>query len=87
MDYQEKPVKPSDFAGRYAELCALRDSVNAANAAIEAELAEVVAQGEALRVKAETLSAQIDANRGGQQWLDMKREIRILAQALAGRKA
>ncbi|MBP6544046.1 MAG: hypothetical protein KA265_15770 [Piscinibacter sp.] len=52
-----------------------RDRVNALNAPLEAELAAVIEQHEALRVRMEELSAQIDANRGGQAWLDLKRRI------------
>lgn len=81
--YEERPLKPSEFAVRYQELCALRDAVNAANATAEAELADLVAQQEALRVKAQALADQIDDTRGRAAWIDMKRELRVLAQTLS----
>ena len=56
--YTEVPILASQFPARYAELCALRDAVNAANAPIEAALAEVVSQMETLRVQAEKLAAE-----------------------------
>lgn len=82
LQYKERPLKPSEFAPRLAELVALRDTVNAANAPIEAELEQVNAQAEALRVRAEKLAGQIDDNRGRGKWLAMKRELATLAKAV-----
>ena len=80
--YEESALKPSQFAARYAELCALRDKVNAANVAAEAELADLVKAQEELRVKAQALADKIDDTRGREAWIAMKRELRVLAQAL-----
>lgn len=82
LKYEERPLKPSEFQARLDELCATRDRVNAANAPLEAQLTEVNAQAEALRVKAQALADQIDDNRGRGLWIAMKREIRFLAKAL-----
>jgi uncharacterized coiled-coil DUF342 family protein len=71
----------------YDELCAKRDAVNAQNAPLEAELERANAQAEAARVKAMALAAQIDANRGGRAWIDMKRDIRMLAPAIERARA
>ncbi len=86
MKYESKPLLPAEFGTRYAELCALRDSVNATNAPLEAELEQVNAAAEAARVRAAEIAAQIDANRGGQAWIDLKRDIGALARSLSGRK-
>lgn len=87
MKYASTPVFPADFAARYAELCAQRDAVNAQNAPIEAALEQANAEAEAARLKADGLAAQIDANRGGQAWIDLKRDIGALARALSGKAA
>lgn len=84
--YTEVPILASQFPERYAELCALRDAVNAANAPIEAALAEVVSQMETLRVQAEKLAAEIDDSRGREKWIALKKEIGVLAKAMNGRR-
>lgn len=66
----------------YADACAARDQVNALNAPIEAQLADVNAQIEALRVRQAELSAQIDANRGGEAWFAVKRRVGQLANSI-----
>lgn len=66
----------------YEAACAERDAVNAKNAPIEAELEKANAEAEAARVRALELAAQIDANRGGEAWLDLKRRIGRLANSI-----
>lgn len=66
----------------YAAACAERDVVNATNAPIEAALEQANAEAEAARMRANELAAQIDANRGGQVWLDLKRRIGRLANSI-----
>lgn len=83
LKYEERPLKPSEFQSRLDELCATRDQVNAENAPLEAQLTEVNAQAEALRVQAQRLADQIDDNRGRALWIAMKSEIRVLSKALA----
>lgn len=83
LKYEERPLKPSEFQSRLDELCAARDAVNAANAPLEAQLTEVNAQAEALRVEAQALADKIDDNRGRALWLAMKTEIKVLSKALA----
>lgn len=84
--YQEAPVLPSQMGARLAELCALRDQVNAANAPLEQQLSQVNAQLETLRLHADALAAQIDDNRGRERWLALKREIGQLARLTSGRR-
>lgn len=66
----------------YEAACAERDAVNATNAPIEAELDVANAEAEAARVRALALAEQIDSNRGGQAWLDLKRRIGRLANSI-----
>lgn len=66
----------------YDQACAERDAVNATNAPIEIALEQANAECEAARVRALALAAQIDDNRGGQRWLDLKRRIGRLADGL-----
>lgn len=75
-------VEPVDYLARYRALCAHRDSVNAKNAPLEAELAKLNEQAEAFRVKANAVAAKIDANRGGEKWLALKKEIAFIARGL-----
>jgi hypothetical protein len=77
----------SSLETQYDELCAKRDHVNALNAPLEAELARVCADGEALRIRAAEIAAQIDDNRGREAWLALKRDIRILAPAIERARA
>lgn len=65
----------------YADACNARDQVNALNAPLEAELDQVNAAIEGLRVRQAELSAQIDANRGGEAWFAVKRRVGQLANA------
>ena len=83
--YEEKPILPSQMAERYAELCALRDSVNAEIAPIQAQLDEANARAEQARVQAAELAAQIDSLWGREKWVALKKEIGVLAKALSGK--
>ncbi len=83
--YQAKAVMPAQWRERLDELCAIRDSVNAANAPIEAQLEQANLRAEAARLEAEALANQIDDNRGRRAWFDLKREIADLTKALQGR--
>lgn len=75
-------IQATDFLARYRALCKIRDAVNAQNAPLEVDLEKVNAETEASRLKANAISEKIDANRGGEKWLALKREIRILAAGL-----
>ena len=66
----------------YAAACAERDAVNATIVPIHAALQKANAEAEAARVRALELAAQIDAARGGQAWLDLKRRIGRLANSI-----
>jgi uncharacterized coiled-coil DUF342 family protein len=86
MKFTPRAVTVADMPAYYAELCAQRDAVNAANAPHEAELDQVNAQINALQERAMSVAAAIDAARGGANWLALKREIATLAKALSGRR-
>ena len=66
----------------YRELCATRDAVNAKNEPLERQLDAANARAAAAKQEADAIAAQIDANRGGQKWLDLKYQIAVLARAL-----
>ena len=83
--YEPKAVMPDQWRARLAELMSIRDSVNEANAPLEAELEQANLRAEAARLEAEALAAQIDDNRGRIKWFSLKREIRQLVNALQGR--
>lgn len=84
--YEEKPILSSQMAERYAELCALRDSVNAAAAPIQAKLDEANARAEQARLEAAALASQIDDLWGREKWVALKKEIGVLAKALSGKR-
>lgn len=75
-------IESTDFLARYRHLCKIRDAVNAQNAPLEAELEKANQAVNEAQEKAAKISAQIDANRGGEKWISLKREIRILAAGL-----
>lgn len=83
MKFTPRAVTVAEMPAYYAELCAQRDAVNAANAATEAELTMLNDQINTLQARATAAAAAIDAARGGQAWLDLKREIATLARALS----
>lgn len=70
------------MAARYWALADQRDAVNVKVAPLQAELDVANADVQAAQAKANALAGQIDALRGGQKWLDLKREIGVLARAL-----
>lgn len=67
----------------YAELCAERDRRNALNVDLQRELDEVNALAEKARLRAMELAAQIEKNWGGAEWIEMKKQIGLLAKALS----
>lgn len=83
--YEPKAVMPDQWRARLADLMSIRDSVNEANAPLEAELEQANLRAEAARLEAEALAARIDDNRGRIKWFSLKREIRQLVNALQGR--
>lgn len=70
---------------RYDALCARRDAINAKIAPLKAKLEAANAKVEAAQADAEKIAAQINAERGGAEWLDLKKEIGALARAVSGR--
>ncbi len=84
--YESKPIALGDFKAEYARLCALRDAVNEQNKPLEDDLTAVNSQIETLRQRAMDIAARIDDNRGRGNWMALKRDIGILAQALSGKR-
>jgi len=67
---------------RYWALCAQRDAVNEKVKPRQQQLDEAVAEIERLRLLAVNLKGDIEAERDGPAWLDLKHEIGRLANAL-----
>lgn len=80
------PTAQETMAQRYASLCAQRDEVNAKIAPIQARLDAANADVATAQKRASDAAAEIQRVRGGQKWLDLKKEIGLLAMALNGRK-
>lgn len=70
---------------RYAELCARRDSVNQQIAPLQEKLDAANARAQAANSEAYELALEISRVRGGQAWIDLKKEIAVLANALSGK--
>lgn len=70
------------LVARYRELTAKRDAINEQAKPLQAQLDEINAESERLRVAAMDKKADIEALRDGPAWLDLKREIGILANVL-----
>lgn len=70
------------LAARYYELCDQRDAVNAQIDPIQKELDAANLRVEAAQAEAQKLADRIQALRGGQKWLDLKKEIGQLANAM-----
>lgn len=73
------------YAARFHQLAAQRDAVNAQTAPLQAQLDAANAAVQEAQDKANALAAQIQALRGGQDWLDLKRELAMLTRAMGGR--
>lgn len=69
---------------RYTELCARRDAVNKQNEPLEEKLDAQNAVVTKEQTKAHAIAAEIDVNRGGEEWLALKKELGMLARALTG---
>jgi len=70
---------------RYAELCAKRDEVNGRVAPLQKDLDAANMEAQVANAKARKIADAIQALRGGQEWLDIKREIGLIAKALSGK--
>lgn len=67
---------------RYKELCAKRDAVYEEQKPLENKLAAAVAKAEEARVQAAVIAAEIDKG-FGPEWMQLKREIALLARTLS----
>jgi outer membrane murein-binding lipoprotein Lpp len=71
-----------ELKDRYAQLCKQRDAVNAKVAPLQAKLDAAHARINAAQADAVKIKAEIDALRGGEDWLALKKEIGVLARAV-----
>lgn len=81
------PEEPAEviMQRRYKNLCEVRDRINAENRPRQIQLDELNASIQAAQAEAAAVSAKIDEVRGGVEWLQLKKEIGLLARALSGR--
>lgn len=73
------------YRAKHAELCAKRDAVNAEVAKVQVKLNEALAKEAEAKSEVDMLAAEIQVLRGGQSWLDLKKEIGALAKLLSGK--
>jgi len=73
-----------NYSERLQELISKRDEVNSRVAPVQVELDEANLQVERAQLRANELARQIDEARGGQAWIEMKREIAMLTRAVGG---
>lgn len=77
----------AELKERYERLCAIRDAANTAVAPFRAQLEQVNSKIQSFHAEVNALAAQIDKGRGGaENWLKLKREIGVLANALMAAK-
>lgn len=76
------PYSRDAMLARYWALCDQRDAINASVADQQAAREAAVAEEQAARERAMRATAAINAARGGDAWLTLKREIATLANAL-----
>jgi uncharacterized coiled-coil DUF342 family protein len=67
---------------RYYELCDQRDKANEAVKPLQEELADVHKEIQRLEAHANDLKAQEEDIRGGAEWLELKSEIRRIADVM-----
>lgn len=70
---------------RYAELCDQRDAKNAEIKPLQEQLDALNAEIAEKQAAALAIAIEISTARGGQKWLDLKKEIGVLANALSGK--
>jgi uncharacterized coiled-coil DUF342 family protein len=73
------------YRARLAELVAKRDAKNAEVAPLVAAKEEANAEAQEANARAVALAAEIQKVRGGQSWLDLKKEIGVLSKLLSGK--
>ncbi len=77
----------SPYRERLAELVAERDRINFSVVALQEELNELNLRAEEARLAAERHAQKISTIRGGQRYIDIKKEIAALSTLLSGKKA
>jgi uncharacterized coiled-coil DUF342 family protein len=70
---------------RYNELVKKRNDLNAMVGPIKAKIDKVNAAIQEKQAEAEALVKQLNHMRGGADWIDLKKEIALLAKALSGK--
>lgn len=84
---RQKPAVKSPvnaLRDKYDRLCQQRDETVERVAPVQRKLEAVNARIQLLNAEAEKLAAEIQALRGGESWLHLKKEIGVLAKALSG---
>jgi uncharacterized coiled-coil DUF342 family protein len=75
------------YRERLAQLVEQRDAINASIFPLVEELEKLNLDAEAARLAAEAKAKEISDLRGGQAYLDLKKEIAALATMLSGKRA
>lgn len=75
----------STMKARYKALCATRDEINAKLVPVQSELDKVNSEIQIKQARALELANELNAVRGGKEWIDLKKEIGMLAKALSGK--
>lgn len=70
------------IVARYYDLCDQRDAVNAKIVPFQKELDAANTKVQEAQAEAVAIADKIQALRGGQKWLDLKKEIGSIASAL-----
>lgn len=70
---------------RYQSLCEVRDRINAEVKPQQDYLDKANAKVAAAQAEAKAFSDKINEIRGGEEWLQLKKEIGLLARALSGK--
>lgn len=75
------------YRERLSQLIAERDAIAAAVAPLQKELTALNAEVEKAQLSAELKAKQISDIRGGQRYLNLKKEIAVLAKLLTSKQA
>lgn len=81
----KKPTTVDTLKSRYIELCAKRDAVNEKVELLQPDLDAANRKVQDAQQEAARIAAAIQALRGDESWIAMKKEIGLLAKALSGK--
>lgn len=86
MTDKAQPDVYTPYRERLAELVAERDRINASLVPLQEELNELNRRAEEARLAAERHAIKISNIRGGERYIDLKKEIAALSTLLSGKK-